>query len=407
MKYDVAVFGGGPAGMMAAGRSAERGSKVVLIDAKKKLGTKLLMTGKGRCNITNFEKDKKALIEKFGKQGAFLYPAFNKFGMQETLDFFRYKGLQTRVERGNRVFPKSDRSSDVLRILLNYLKKVNVEIKLDSKVKELKKDDNIFKIKLSKETVEADKVILCTGGKSYPKTGSTGVGYEFAKKMGHTIVDPKPALCALELTGDWMEDAEGVSLRNVNINVYQNNKKKDGRFGEAIFTNTGISGPVILDMSKSIGELLKNGKVFLEIDFKPALNYDVFEKRIMSDFEKYHNNDFKNSLNDLLPKRMIPVIVKLSEIDPDKKVNSITKEERKRLIHMLKGLRVEVKALTGFENAVVTSGGIALGEIDPKTMQSKVVDNLYFAGEVIDLDGPTGGYNLQMCWSTGYLAGNN
>ena len=405
MIYDVAIIGGGPAGMMAAGKAAELGKEVILIEQNKKLGVKLLMTGKGRCNITHYEKDIKKLIEQYSQEGKFLYPAFNKLGVEKTMIFFHGRGLRTKVERGKRVFPKTDNALDVLRVLLKFLKDGHVVIKLRTKVEQLKKDKKAWAIKTDGPDINAKNIILCTGGKSHPRTGADGSGYKLAKRLGHTIIEPRPALCPLILKEEWIKDLEGASLKNVEISIFQNNKKKKSFFGEAIFTDDGMSGPIILDMSKYIGELMKQGPVRLKIHFKPALEYNILDKRIQRDFQQFHNNDFKNSLDKLLPQKMIPTMIELSNINPDKKANSITKEERNKLVHLLKELEVNVKGLAGFEEAIITSGGIALNEIDPKTMRSKVVPNLYFAGEIINIDGPTGGYNLQACWSTGNLSG--
>ena len=255
--------------------------------------------------------------------------------------------------------------------------------------------------------MRARNYLICTGGLSYPQTGSTGDGYKWAKEMGHTIVKPEPALTPVVIEEHWVKDLEGLSLKNVSISIYQNNKKKDERFGEALFTGFGMSGPIILDMSKSIGKLLASGDVDLFIDFKPALDFDMLDKRILRDLEEHKNKTIKNIVPDLLPQKMVPVILDLAKIDPEKKGNSITKDERKKLRLFLKQFPLTVKGLLGFNKAIITSGGVALNEVDPKTMRSRIIDNLYFAGEILDLDGPTGGYNLQVCWSTGYLAGEN
>jgi len=408
MKHNVAVIGGGPAGMIAAGRAGELGSRVVLIEKSKGLGTKLLIAGKGRCNITN-ERDKpREMIEKFGKNGKFLFSSFSRFRVGETMDFFENHGVRIKVERGGRVFPASDKSRDVLDVLISYLRKSCVEVRTNSKVKEvIKKGDKIEKIVLaSNEEITADKFIICTGGKSYPITGSTGDGYKWAEKIGHTIVSPSPSLVPVITKEKFVKELEGLSLKNVEISIYKNNKKINSRFGEAIFTASGMSGPIILDMSKEIGKELP-GKIIMKIDFKPALDFVKLDKRIQRDFQKGLNKLFKNSLNELLPKKLIPIIIKLSRIDPNKKTNSITKEERRKLLHLLKEFSLEIKGLEGFKKAIITTGGVKLSEVDQKTMKSKLIDNLYFAGEILDLDGPTGGYNLQVCWSTGYIAGES
>jgi len=382
MKYDVAVIGGGPAGMIAAGRAGELGSRVVLIEKNKSLGNKLLIAGKGRCNITNKADKLKEVINRFGKNGKFLFSAFSKFGADETIKFFESKGLKTKIERGGRVFPVSDKSRDVLDVLIKYLRKFHVDVKINSQVKKIiKKGNRIEKVILvNGEEIIADNFIICTGGKAHSITGSTGDGYKWAAKLGHTIAELSPSLVPIIVKERYVKDLEGLSLKNIEISIYKDNKKINSRFGEAIFTDNGMSGPIILDMSKEIGKELP-GNLIMQIDFKPALDFVKLDKRIQRDFEKSPNKLFKNSLNQLLPKKLIPVIIRLSEIDPDKKANSITKEERKKLLHLLKEFKLELKELEGFKEAIITTGGINLNEVDHKTMKSKLIDNLYFAGE--------------------------
>ena len=406
--YDVAVIGAGPAGMMAAGIAAQNGARVILIEKNDKPGKKLLITGKGRCNITQAENDISSFCEAFGKKGKFLYTALQAFGVKDTIDFFNKRGLATKVERGGRVFPVSDRASDVRTALLNFLKQNKVKIVNNFSVTKLiKKGKRVIKIAAGRGEISAEKYILCTGGLTYPSTGSSGAGYKWAKELGHTIIKPTRALVPVTIKESWVTRLQGLSLRNVRISVYQQSRKQDERFGEALFTHEGMSGPIILDMSKNIGELLKNGPVELRIDLKPALDYPKLDARIQRDFKEKSNKIFKNSLDDLLPKLLIPVMIDLSGIDPEKKCNNITKEERNKLLHLFKELALQVVSILGFDKAVVTSGGVDLKEVDPRTMRSKLIDNLYFAGEILDLDAPTGGYNLQMCWSTGYLAGKS
>jgi predicted Rossmann fold flavoprotein len=409
MIYDLIVIGGGPAGMMAAGRAAENGSRVLLLEKNDRLGIKLVITGKGRCNITNAELNIKNLVEIFGKPGRFLFSAFGKFGNKDIIDFFESRGLATKIERGHRVFPVSDSSIDVLAILKDYLAKYKVDIKYNTNIKSITiKDKLIEKIILAdKQALQAKKYIIATGGKSYAMTGSSGDGYKWLEKMEHTIVTPVPALTPILIKEKLIKELEGLSLKNVNISIYQNNKKIDSRFGEALFTGDGMSGPIILDMSKNIGLALKHGDVKLVIDYKAKLAFKVLDKRIQDDFARSNNKLFRNSLGELLPKKLIPLIIRLSDIDPDKKANAITKEERKKLLHLLKNFELNIKSLYGFNKAIVTSGGVSLKEVDPKTMQSKIIKNLSLAGEILDLDAPTGGYNLQSCWSTGYTAGDN
>ena len=404
MIYDLIVIGGGPAGMMAAGRAAEDGASVLLLEKNELLGIKLLATGKGRCNITNSEFDSKNLVDKFGKNGRWLMTALNKFSNQDAIDFFESRGLKTKVERGNRVFPVSDSAMDVLKVLEKYLQQNKVKIKTKINIKNIISQNNkISKIILNNKTeLQAKKYLITTGGKSYPVTGSSGDGHKWLKKMGHTIVDTNPALTPLIIKESFIKELEGLSLKNVAIDIYQANKKIDSRFGEALFTADGMSGPIILDMSKNIGLALKKNPVKLVIDFKPKLDFKTLDKRLQNDFAKSNKKLFRNSLNNLLPKKLIPIIINLSEIDPDKKANDITK-----LLHLLKNFELNIKSLSGFSKAIITSGGVSLKEVDPQTMQSKIIKNLYLAGEILDLDGPTGGYNLQVCWSTGYMAGSN
>lgn len=407
-KYDLAVIGAGPAGMMAALRASECGARVIILEKNASPGVKLLMTGKERCNITNAETDARKFVEVFGKNGKFLLSALYKFGVEETLDFFHENKVHTKTERGNRVFPESDRSRDVQEVFLRLIKKNGVMLRTGCRAKKIvHSEDEIEKIILDKGEVRAANYLICTGGLSYPRTGSTGEGYKWAKEMGHKITDPKPALTPVLVKEKWVKDLEGLSLKNVKLSVYQKNKKRDDRFGEALFTSNGLSGPVVLDISKSIGKLLSGGLTELVIDFKPALDTGVLDKRILRDLEENKNRAIKNILIYLLPKKLIPVVLKLAKIEPEKKGHSITKEERKKLRMFLKEFRLTVKGLLGFSKAIITTGGINLREIDPRTMRSKIMKNLYFAGEVLDLDGPTGGYNLQVCWSTGYLAGES
>jgi len=393
--------------MMAAGRAGEMGAKVVLLERNNALGRKLLLTGKGRSNITKAEFNSRELIKKYGREGDFLLYPLSVFGVKETIGFFEKKGLKIKTERGKRIFPQSDKASDVLAILIDYLKLGGVKIMTNSKVEKILKQKNRASKIILKDgrEISAKNYIIATGGKSFPGTGSTGDGYQWAKELGHSISKLRPALVPLKIKESWPKMAQGLALKNVELSVFQNNKKKDSRFGEMLFTHFGISGPIILDLSGKIAELLEKGEVKLVLDLKPALDFQTLDKRIQSDFSKYSQKLFKNSLSDLLPQKLIPIIVKLSGITPLKKVNVITREERYKLVRLLKGLAMTVSSLLGFEMAIVTSGGVSLKEIDSKTMKSKLIENLFFAGEIINLHGPTGGYNLQLCWSTGYLAG--
>ena len=406
--FDVAVVGGGPAGMMAAGRAAELGAKVILLEKNDTLGKKLLLTGKGRCNLTNVEFNLKKLVENYGLEGKFLFHAFSVFGPKQAIGLFGKLGLETKIERGQRVFPVSNGSIDVLKALVKYLDQNKANIRYDAKVIGIKyKDKKIEKLVLKDKEIFARNYVFCTGGKSYASTGSTGDGFKWAKDLGHHIEELAPALVPIAIKEDWIKELQGLSLKNVEINVFQNNKKMANKFGECLFAHFGMSGPIILDISKTAGKLLKKGKVELSLDLKPALDFAKLDQRLQRDFAKYQRKSFKNSLDDLLPKKLIPVMINFSHIDPEKKTNNITKEERQNLAKLLKDLKMTVKELLGFGNAIITSGGVSLKEIDHQTMRSKIIDNLFFAGEIIDIDGPTGGFNLQNCWSTGYLAGES
>ncbi|MGC8851759.1 MAG: NAD(P)/FAD-dependent oxidoreductase [Minisyncoccia bacterium] len=408
-EYDLAVIGGGPSGMMAAIRSGELGARVILLEKNATLGKKLLLSGKTRSNITRAEFETRELAKHYGREGDFLLFALSHFGPQEVIKFFQKKGLLLKQERGKRFFPKNGGSVDVLKTLLGYLRRYHVEIKTQSPVRNLVvKNRVITKIILKDgEEILAKTYLVCTGGKSFPKTGSTGDGYFWLKQLGHTIEPLRPALVPLRVKESWPKIKEGFNLKNVSLTVYQNNQKKGFRLGDMEFTYFGISGPIVLDLSILIGELLKKGEVKVVLDLKPALSPEVLDKRIQSDFLKYHNKVFRHALDDLLPQKLIPLIIKLSGINSDKKVNKISKLERHKLGQLLKHLEMTISSLLGFEHAIITQGGVSLKEIDAKTMKSKVIDNLYLAGEIINLHGPSGGYNLQLCWSTGYLAGES
>ncbi len=394
--------------MMAAGRAAELGAKVILLEKNKHLARKLLITGKGRCNITQNQPDSREFVKKIGPKGKFLFSPLDSFGPEKVIAFFEARNLQLKTERGGRVFPVSDRSEDVLHALKKYLEENGVRIACESEVADFELKNNRIKIlKLKNGTVQARSYILATGGKSYPLTGSTGDGYQWAKKMGHTIIDPSPALVPVKTKENWVKNLQGLSLKNVAITVFQKNKKQDARFGEMLFTHFGLSGPIILDVSKKIGELLKKGGVTIEIDIKPALDFQQLDDRLQRDFKKNANKNFGNYLPELLPQKMIGTAIELSGIDAGKKIHSITREERKKIIHLLKGMKVTVENLMGYDQAIATSGGVNLIEVDSKTMRSKIIENLFFAGEILDIDGPSGGYNLQICWSTGHAAGTH
>ena len=345
--------------------------------------------------------------------GRFIYSALNRFDNNDIIRLLEEEGVKTKVERGGRIFPVSDKSQDVLNALLKILKRLNIKIKTDTEIKEiLVEESKVVGVQTSKgEKIDADKVILATGGKSYPLTGSTGDGYIMAKKLGHNIADLKPSLIPLTSNSNVCKDIQGLSLKNVSIKLKDNDKVIYKDFGEMLFTHFGVSGPVILSSSahliryKNVEEKLKNGNIFLEIDLKPALTIEKLDMRILRDFEEEKNKEFKNSLDKLLPKKMIPVVIERTKIDPYKRVNEITKEERQRLVNTLKSFKISISGVRPIEEAIITSGGVNVKEIDPKTMESKIIKGLFFAGEIIDVDSYTGGFNLQIAWSTGYTAG--
>ena len=422
---NVVVIGGGPAGMMSAISSAENGNNVILLEKKERLGRKLLITGKGRCNITS-SLPINEFIQNIPGNGQFLYSAFKNYTNNDIIDFLNKEGLDVKEERGNRIFPVTDKSLDVLKCFTNKLKELNVKIEYNMQVTEIVPQNEYGNLKViahelknneqygNTKTFEAEKVILATGGNSYPLTGSTGDGYELAKKLGHTVTKIRPSLVPLEAFEQNMcKELQGLSLRNVNIQFKnkENNKVIYDDFGEMLFTHFGVSGPTILSSTahlvryKNIDELLKNKKIVLNIDFKPALSEEKLDERILRDFDEFKNKQFKNSLDKLLPQKLIPVIIEKSGINPEKKVNEINKKERHRLVNLLKNFEVVIKGFRPIDEAIITSGGINIKEINPKTMESKLVEGLYFAGEIIDVDAYTGGFNLQIAYSTGYTAG--
>ena len=406
MKKKVIVVGAGAAGLMAAGRAAEKGHEVHLYEKNNRIGKKLLITGKGRCNVTN-DSDVEGLLENIPGNPYFLYSAFYQLDSTALQGFFRGLGLELKVERGRRVFPVSDRSLDVVLALEKYVKRNHVRLHLESPVEEiLIADGRAAGIRLKNGREErADGVIVCTGGLSYPATGSTGDGYRFAKAAGHHVTKLYPSLVPLKTAEEWSHALMGLSLRNIEITIKDGKGKKVYRdFGELLFTHFGVSGPVILSASRHILLTIEQG-YRLYIDLKPAMDEKKLDARLLRDFAKYANRNFANALDDLLPQRLIPVLVELSGIDPAKKVNGITKEERKRLASLLKALPLTITGTTGYNEAVVTCGGVEVDEIDPSTMESRLVKGLHFAGEVLDVDAYTGGFNLQIAFSTGYTAG--
>ncbi len=402
----VVVIGAGAAGMVAAATAANRGLDVVLVEKNHRVGRKLLITGKGRCNITN-DCDIEELIENVPTNGKFLYSAFYTFTNDNVKDMFEKLGVKLKTERGKRVFPQSDKAHDVVDALEKMIKSQKVKLILDTKVdKIITKENKIEKVILNnKKEIKCDAVIVATGGLSYPRTGSTGDGYKFAKDIGHTIVSTKPSLIGIELQEKYVAELEKLSLRNIEISVYNSkNKKIYDDFGELEFTSYGLDGPTIKSASCRMKDTTKeNYKI--SIDLKPALDEEKLDKRIQKDFQKYTNKKFENALDDLLPKKLIPIIIKLSEIDKDTVVHQISREQRKSLVKLLKNFTFTVKRYRPIDEAIITSGGIKVSEINASTMESKLVEGLFFAGEIIDVDAYTGGFNLQIAFSTGYLAG--
>ena len=417
----VVVIGGGPAGMMAAITASKNGNEVYLLEKNDRLGKKLLITGKGRCNITS-SLDIKDFIQNVPGNGRFLYSSFDNYTNLDIINFLKKHGVSVKEERGNRIFPTSDKSLDVLKAFETELKNKRVKIKFNTRVVGIEtKENKVVSVMYEdgnggQKKILADKVILATGGKTYSATGSTGDGYEIAQKLGHTIVPVKPSLVPLTAEGESLnicKQMQGLSLRNVQIKLIDTNKNKTiyEDFGEMLFTHFGVSGPTILSSSahlvryKNIEEKLKNHSIVLKIDLKPALSEEKLNDRILRDFNEFKNKQFKNSLEKLLPQKLINIVIEKSKINPEKKVNEVTKQERIELIKILKGLNIEIKKFRPIDEAIVTSGGVSIKEINPKTMESKIVNGLYFAGEIIDVDSYTGGFNLQIAYSTGYTAG--
>lgn len=409
---NVIVIGGGAAGMMAAITAVSQGHNVTLFEKNEKLGKKLFITGKGRCNFTNAG-DAEDIFNSVVTNKKFLYSAFNGFSNYDTMGFFGELGLDFKVERGNRVFPSSDHSSDVIGALSRRMKQLGVKVELNTQVDEVIANNGEFSaVKVTdaynkKRTVSADKLIIATGGNSYQSTGSTGDGYRFAKSLGHEVTPILPALVPFIVKEEWERDLQGLSLKNVNVTIYDDKKIVYSDFGEMLFTHFGVSGPTLLSASSYAAKIIKNRPLKLVIDLKPALDEQQLDERILRDFEEFKNKSFKNSLDKLLPKKLIPVIVELSKIEPDKKIHDITKQERMTIVKLIKNLTLTLTGLRGFNEAIITQGGVSVKQINPTTMESKLVKNVYFVGELIDVDAVTGGFNLQIAWSTAYAAGTH
>ena len=403
----VVVIGAGAAGLISAGACAENDASVTIIEKNKRVGRKIMITGKGRCNITN-NCDAQTFINNVPVNGRFLYSAINSFTPQDTMDFFEEQGLSLKTERGNRVFPMSDKALDVVDTLNNYVTDLGCTMVNDTAKALIIEDGEVIGVKCENSTYYADSVIICCGGKSYPLTGSTGDGYLLAKQAGHTITELKPSLVPLESKDSECKSMQGLALKNVALKIIDTNSKKAvyEDFGEMLFTHFGISGPMVLSASSHIRDI-SDGKYVAEIDLKPALTFEQLDKRLQNDFRDNSNKDVSNSFSKLLPRKIIVPVLKRWGVPFDKKCNSITKEERRALCEILKAFTIEISGFRPIEEAIITSGGVKTSEINPKTMESKLVKGLYFAGEVIDCDAYTGGFNLQIAWSTGRLAGTN
>lgn len=406
--WDVIVIGGGPAGMMAAGRAGERGKKVLLIEKNDSLGKKLLITGGGRCNVTNAQTDTRKLLLKFKDGGKFLFSAFSQWNVNETLEFFHIRGMETKVEKELRVFPVSDSAQSVWDTLVEYLKENNVTIISNSPVSGfVKEDGKIIGVNVKKKIIKGKSFVLATGGISRPETGSTGDGYKWLSEIGHTVIQPEPSLVPISVKDKWVKRLAGVSIPDVKITVTQNGEKQEVAHGKILFTHVGLTGPTILNMSKNIGELLKYGDVMLGLDILPTHDHGKLNSALQEIFKINDKKMFKNSLNELIPSAVVQIITELSEIDPDTKCNSVTREQRMQLIALLKNIPINVKGLLGVDKAVISNGGVIPEEVDFKTMSSRFYPNLYLIGDILNIDRPSGGYSLQLCWTTGFVAGDS
>jgi predicted Rossmann fold flavoprotein len=408
LSYDVAVIGGGPAGMMAAGRAAELGARVVLLEKNAKLGKKLLITGGGRCNITNAELDVKKMVAKYGRKGKALFGAFARFGVEDTLHFFEQRKLPIKIEAEKRAFPVSQKAEDVWKVMVDYLKQGRVDVVYNAAVTGLASElGKITAVKLSKGEIRAKNYIVATGGKSRPETGSTGEGFLWMQSLGHTVEESDPALVPIKIKENWVKKLSGVSFSRAKLTVFQDKKKQDSGTGKILLTHFGLSGPLTLNMSKNVAELYKYAPVDLELDLYPDLDAMALDKKVLQHIGSSLNKKLKNNLGAIVPPKMISTILELAEIDPEKAGNALTKGERSKIVKLIKALPMSVAGFLGVEKAIVTSGGVSLKEIDFKTVQSKLYTNLYLAGDILNFDRPSGGFSLQICWTSGFLAGEN
>lgn len=407
--WDVVVIGGGPSGMMSAIKASERGARVLLIEKNDGLGKKLLITGGGRCNVTNAELDNRKLLSKFKDNDKYLFSAFSKWSVKNTLDFFNERNMPTKIEANQRVFPVSNSARSVWDVLVNDLKKNNVSIISNTEVKGfIKQDNKIVGIKIkNREDIKAKNFILATGGKSRPETGSTGDGFIWLKEIGHKVIDQDAVLVPVAIKDAWVKKLQGVTIDNAKITLLQNNEKQSSNIGRVLFTHFGLSGPSILNMSRDISELLKYGEVKISLDVLPSLDYGMLNEKLQNLFKENNNKKFKNALTELFKPSFSEAIAQISGIGGDTLCNSITREQRLSLIKLLKDIPMEVAGLLGVEKAIVTSGGVELNEIDFKTMKSKLYNNLFLVGDILNIDRPSGGYSLQLCWTTGFVAGDS
>jgi hypothetical protein len=407
--WDVAVIGGGPAGMMAAGRAAQRDLRVILIEKNESLGKKLLITGGGRCNVTNAEPDIRKFLEKYKDSDKFLFSAFSQHSVKDTLEFFNTRGMDTKVEPGQRVFPSSDSAQSVWNVLVENLKKFNVTILSNSPVVNLiKENEKIVGVKIKGgEIINARNIVIATGGTSRPETGSTGDAYKWLKDVGHYIIEPEPSLVPLALKDKWVSGLSGLSLENIKITTFQNNQKQEVKKGKLLFTHFGISGPTVLNMSKDIGELLKYGEVVISLDLLPNEDYSTLNTKLQELFKLHDKKKLINALSDLIPVALANVVIDIGGFNGETACNSVTKENRIKLMNLLKAVPLHVNKLLDESKAIITSGGVALEEVDFKTMRSRLFPNLYLVGDILNIDRPSGGYSLQLCWTTGFVSGNS
>jgi predicted Rossmann fold flavoprotein len=408
--WDVVVVGGGPAGMMAAGRAAERGARVLLLEKNSKLGKKLLITGGGRCNMTNAEFDNRKLLAHFKESADYLHSAFAQWSVQETLDFFHHHHLDTKTEALQRVFPITEQAESVWQVLVDYLQSQQVTVQSSSPVVALETENNqISAVRLKNgKRVVAKHYILATGGRSHPETGSTGEGFKWLSEIGHTVIEPEASLVPVTIAEKWIKQVSGITLERAKVTLLQNGVKQGRpRLGRILFTHFGLSGPTILNLSHEISELLKYGEVTISLDLLPGLDYGQLNSKLQEILREEHNNKkFRNSLGSLVPAALAPIIVELSAIDPETWSHSVTREQRLALVQLLKAIPLTVSGLLGLEKAVITAGGVKLDEVDFKTMHSRLYPNLSLIGDVLNIDRPSGGYSLQLCWTTGFVAGN-